>query len=36
LLWDPAERENARIGLYILLAGVPYYLWWRWRYPAPA
>ncbi|MBM4061042.1 MAG: amino acid permease [Planctomycetes bacterium] len=31
LLWDPAERQNALIGLVILASGVPYYRWWTRR-----
>lgn len=36
LLWDPAERENAVIGLGIVLAGLPYYWWWTRRRTAGA
>jgi amino acid transporter len=31
LLFDPAERRHALIGLGILAAGIPYYLWARFR-----
>ncbi|MGK0303580.1 MAG: APA family basic amino acid/polyamine antiporter, partial [Planctomycetota bacterium] len=34
VLQDPVERENALIGLAIVGAGVPYYLWWQRAYPA--
>ena len=33
VLSDGGERKNALIGLAIVAAGVPYYLWWQNRYP---
>src|SRR5690606_21715828 len=29
VLQDASERKNALIGLAIVAAGVPYYLWWE-------
>ena len=34
VLQDDAEVWNALIGLAIVGAGVPYYLWWQRAYPA--
>lgn len=33
VLQDPTEVKNALIGLAIVGAGVPYYLWWQRAYP---
>jgi APA family basic amino acid/polyamine antiporter len=33
VLSDEGERTNALIGLAIVAAGVPYYLWWQRAYP---
>jgi len=33
VLQDPDEVKNALVGLAIVGAGVPYYLWWRRAYP---
>ena len=33
VLQDPDEVQNALIGLAIVGAGVPYYIWWRRAYP---
>jgi basic amino acid/polyamine antiporter, APA family len=33
VLQDPTEVQNALIGLAIVGAGVPYYLWWQRAYP---
>ena len=33
VLQDPDEVDNALIGLAIVGAGVPYYIWWRRAYP---
>lgn len=33
VLQDPVEQKNALIGLAIVGAGVPYYLWWQRAYP---
>ena len=34
VLQDPAEVKNALIGLAIVSAGIPYYLWWQRAFPA--
>lgn len=34
VLQSEQDRENALIGLVIVAAGIPYYLWWRMAYPA--
>lgn len=36
MLRDAEKQANALIGLGIIGAGVPYYLWWRGRYPRAA
>jgi len=33
VLQDKTEQKNALIGLAIVAAGVPYYLWWQRAYP---